>query len=104
VLTTLGGLRKAAFVIKVAAHISNRHVDLTPVLANVARQFPLETLQILTQTDPDRAATSSQWVLLSNNRRFMTDEVVRSAAGELGRYANVPLWTDQYSNLLQLLK
>ena len=55
-------------------------------------------------TDPDRAATSSQWVLLSNNRRFLTDEVVRSAAGELGRYANVPLWTDQYSNLLQLLK
>jgi hypothetical protein len=88
----------------IAAHISNRHVDLAPVLANVAGQFPLASLQILTQTDPDRAATSSHWVLLSNNRRFLDDEVVRSAAGELGRYAHVPLWTDQYSNLLQLLK
>ena len=88
----------------IAAHISNRHVDLAPVLANVARQFPLDSRQIITQTDADRAATSSHWVLLSNNGRFLRDEVVRSAAGELGRFAHIPLWTDQYSNLLQLLK
>jgi hypothetical protein len=88
----------------IAAHISNRHVDLAPVLANVARQFELGSVQVVTQTDPDRAATSSHWVLLSRNERFLRDEVVRSAAGEVGRFAQIPLWTDQYSNLLQLLK
>jgi hypothetical protein len=42
---------------------------------------------------------------MSNNRRFMDNELVLGPAhGELGTYAMIPLWTDQYNNLFRLLK
>jgi hypothetical protein len=88
----------------IAAHISNRHVDLVPVLGNLARVFDWKTLEVRTQTDTERAATASQWVLLTRNEAFLANPTVQTATAKLDEYAAIPLWTDEYSNLLQLLK
>ncbi|MEX2188265.1 MAG: fused MFS/spermidine synthase [Pirellulales bacterium] len=88
----------------IAAHISNRHVDLAPVLANAAEAFAWQTIEVNAKTDPARAATASQWMLLTDNARFLADPIVQAAAGKLGQYADVRMWTDEYSNLLPLLK
>jgi spermidine synthase len=88
----------------IAAHVSNRHVDLAPVLANAAEAFAWQTVEVNAETDPQRAATASQWMLLTDNARFLADPIVQAAAGKLGQYAEVRMWTDEYSNLLPLLK
>lgn len=88
----------------IAAHISNRHVNLVPVLANVAREFAWQTVEVNSETDKDRAVTASQWVLLTSNAQFLADPIVQASSGTLGQYAGVRTWTDEYSNLVPLLK
>ena len=88
-----------------AANISNRHIDLRGVFQQLASTFDLQSIFIELEVDEDIATSGSQWVVASRNDQFMADDVVQSAAiGFHGRYAKAPLWTDERSNLLQILK
>lgn len=88
-----------------AVHITNRHVDLHPVLRGLAEHDGYEMLCIDTRNRLDAAATASTWVLLSHNRQFLATKALRRAANpSLRQFAQVPLWTDDYSNLFQILR
>ena len=107
-------LTKEAFVIyrrhvrpegAIAVHISNRHLDLYPVVDKLAEHNGLESLFFVTDVDTRRCRLASHWYLMSNNRQLMANQSVLAAAhGRLGNYTMVPLWTDQYNNLFRLLK
>ncbi len=85
----------------IAVHISNRHLDLTPVVARLAEHAGLRWELVRIQKD----RSTSDWILLSNNGPFWQDEEVRGAIEkDHGSYTPVPLWTDEYSNLFQILK
>jgi hypothetical protein len=89
----------------VAANISNRHVDLAPVLARLAEHYHMESLSFLIDKDEERFRSPSDWFVMSRNRQFMDNPIVRtSAVSQLGRYAWIPMWTDQYNNLFRVLK
>jgi hypothetical protein len=89
----------------IAVHISNRHLDLFPVVAGLAEYLEMESLYFTVSSDGKTHRLASHWYVMSNNRRFMDNELVRGPArGELGTYASIPLWTDQYNNLFRLLK
>ncbi|RIK73051.1 MAG: hypothetical protein DCC68_25490 [Planctomycetota bacterium] len=88
----------------IAAHISNRHVDLVPVLANAAREFAWQAVDVNAETDRSKGVTASQWVLLTSNARFLADPIVQASTSRGGQYASVRPWTDEYSNLVPLLK
>ncbi len=89
----------------VAANISNRHVDLAPVLARLAEHYHMESLSFLIDKDEERFRSPSDWYVMSRNRQFMDNPIVcASAVSQLGRYAWIPMWTDQYNNLFRLLK
>jgi len=84
-----------------AIHITNRHLDLTPVVARLAEHANMRWELIRVQ----ESTCSSDWILLSNNQPFWADEVVCSAiVKDHDSHASVPLWTDEYSNLFQILK
>jgi hypothetical protein len=79
----------------IAVHISNRAVDLTPVLRAFAGRYQLTFTDIGSFNGPN-------WVLLSRNRKILEDPVLYRPFPE----PNDPtvLWTDDYSNLLTVLK
>ena len=84
-----------------AMHISNRHLDLLPVVARLAEHAKMrwELVRVREST------LASDWILLSNNKTFWADQVVSRAIVKAPRpLATVPLWTDEYSNLFQILK
>jgi hypothetical protein len=89
----------------VAVHISNRFLDLQPVLANIAAASALSARLIDDEiTDPDSRASSSEWVLIARDPATL-------AEGEIGRRGEAPrtdpgvgVWTDGYNNLLRVLK
>ena len=90
----------------IAANISNRHLDLAPLLDRIAREFDL-TAELLAMPAPagEMAATPSVWVLLSREESSLAFLPVRESAVRLdGRGGRTRLWTDDYSNLFQLLK
>jgi hypothetical protein len=87
----------------VAVHISNRFLDLKPVLANVAADLGLSAR--LVRDEPDEGetrASSSDWVLIAARPEALGDSADRSEALRLDPRAGV--WTDQFNNLLAIVK
>lgn len=88
-----------------AIHISNRYLDLEPVVENVAKEFGYQRLSISDgEGEKDWWIYSSTWVLLSKNKDLMTLIASRSeAADKEPSKKKVPLWTDDYASLLPIM-
>lgn len=95
-----------------AIHISNRHLDLAPVVAALARRNHLTAIQISVDADTidGDAFTGSDWILLTQNKTFLDGDIVslnvfniRSGPLQIAEKDEV-LWTDQHSSLLPILK
>lgn len=86
-----------------AFHISNRFLDLAPVLGNLASDLQLAGLDqnevAVSKTEEARGKSASHWVVLAKKRRHLgslaDDARWRSLIGRPG----LPLWTDDYTSL-----
>jgi spermidine synthase len=88
-----------------AVHISNRHLDLEPVLANLARELKLLGLRQYVygaEKRPVPGISASHWVVLARRRedlgKLAEDERWKPAQTD----PKVGVWTDDYSNLLSV--
>jgi spermidine synthase len=78
----------------IAVHIANRAVDLTPVLRAVSAKYDLTFNDMGGFTGPE-------WVLLCKNPKILRDPMLYRPF----KWSDAPvLWTDDYSNLLTVLK
>jgi hypothetical protein len=88
-------------------HISNRHVALGPVLARLAdnhRLVALEQVDLMTEQPQPRGKSQSDWVVMARmaadlgplvqDRRWFTPHAE----------TDTPLWTDDFSNILGVLR
>jgi hypothetical protein len=87
----------------IAVNITNRQLDLAPVLEGLARHAGLKTLRIYSDDDGARLLYHADWMLLTRNERFLAVTPPR-APPHLAPAKPAVLWTDSYSNLFQLLK
>jgi SAM-dependent methyltransferase len=91
----------------VAFHVSNRFLDLVPVVARIAREEGAHGL--LVEDDPDEddltGRSRSDWVLVSRSAAALAAKpiVARGGAPAEDR-PQWRTWTDDYSNLIQILK
>jgi hypothetical protein len=90
----------------IAVHISNHFLDLEPVVLNLARHFNYKVALIdYDDTDGDWWLYSSTWVLLTHDPDFLASAAICEAAGTVSaNTARVPLWTDDFTSLFQILK
>lgn len=87
-----------------AAHISNIHLDLVPVVAGLAKCHGLEFALIDTKGKRD-GHYHSQWILLSREKSALQGGLLEIAVqDDLRLQGEGLLWTDQYNNLFQILK
>ena len=87
-----------------AVHVSNRYLDLTPVIARLAEEFEMPCVLIRNQAREMHLYESvSDWLLLTRNQLFLELPAVREAANHVASEPTFPLWTDQYNNLFRLL-
>jgi len=87
-----------------AVHISNRHLDLVPVVWTLAEYFGLNRIVI---EDPGMGVEifPSVWVLLARDPSLLEMPTLVTRARLMNGYSSpVRLWTDDYSNLFQILK
>jgi SAM-dependent methyltransferase len=88
-----------------AVHISNRYLDLVPVVEQAARHYSLEARRIENRDDDDAGVYRSDWMLLSASPRVFESELLKDAGEETDDDdSQVGLWTDDYSNLYRILK
>lgn len=86
-----------------AFHISNRHLDLEPVAARLAAEFNLNGITIVGGSQ-DWLGTNSTWVLLSRSPVALGMPRIAAAKQTMKQRPDLRLWTDDYSNLLQVLR
>jgi len=88
----------------IAAHITNLHLDLQPVLWQLAQQYDLTMLRINGEGDSS-GGFASHWILLSRDPALLENPVIQAHCVDLHGYSTgLNLWTDDYSNLFQILK
>ncbi len=86
-----------------AVHISNRYLDLEPVLAGETRATGKLARVVDTEDDDTQDVFGATWVLITSPASgFRGEELTNSTAIESKR--TVRLWTDDYSNLFRILK
>jgi hypothetical protein len=86
-----------------AVHISNRYLDLAPVLLGEAKATGRLARVVDTDDDDSQDVFGATWVLMTSPASPFDDEL-RSHSAEIESKHTVRLWTDDYSNLFQILK
>jgi hypothetical protein len=92
----------------IAVHVSNHYLDLEPVVANLAKAFNYRSATIdYEETDNEEEwwNYSSTWILLTRSEEVMKKIV----AGQLPaltktKTKRIPLWTDDFVSLFQILR
>jgi spermidine synthase len=79
----------------IAVHITNRYIDLKPVLTALAQSYHLQIAYL--------PARDSHWVLLSEGHAVLAIPEIKSATFNTFLDQKPVLWTDDYSNLLKLM-
>lgn len=85
----------------IAVHISNRYVNLEPVVRALAEKFNLRQIEISNRKGDDEAYTSD-WILLTRNEK-MEQELAVFAEEPKKDPPPAVLWTDARSNLIEVL-
>jgi SAM-dependent methyltransferase len=87
-----------------AVHISNRYLDLVPVVQQAARQLSLELRRVENDDDDDAGVYRSDWMLLSASPAVFEGRPLKEVAERIDSVPGVKLWTDDYSDLYRILK
>jgi hypothetical protein len=91
----------------VALHISNRYLNLVPVLAELARDARVAGVigrdVRLTGDDIDAMKTTSAWVVLSRRARDLGGLARREGWDVLPASGDRGLWTDDFSNVVRVI-
>jgi hypothetical protein len=87
----------------IAFHITNGYLDLRPVLWEMAQSFNLRGAWIH-DVAASKMCTTSDWVLLARNDHILGQLDIATHLRSLYSGRKVRLWTDDYSNLFQILK
>jgi hypothetical protein len=86
-----------------AVHVSNRHLDLEPVVKLAAESLGKDARTIDTK-DAENDVFEATWVLLSADRSFFDKPLLHAVAAPARATRRSRLWTDDYSNLFAILK
>lgn len=82
-----------------AIHITNRYLDLTPVVAAAAASLGKRAVEVSSPADPAEQVLAADWLLVAGPNAALAAHL-----GEPLAATNLRVWTDDYSNLFQVLK
>ncbi|MBN2343098.1 MAG: fused MFS/spermidine synthase [Deltaproteobacteria bacterium] len=87
-----------------AFHISNRHLDLEPLMLGAANHLNWSVFIITNDVDYSQYLLDTTWVILTNNETFIREFRDSEAYTPWPtQYQSPLLFTDQYSNIMDLL-
>jgi hypothetical protein len=87
-----------------AIHISNLHLDLRPVVWQLAKFCGLQVAAVNYPGDK-KGGYPTDWLLLARDPALLDIPAIGDRADRMEGYGTtVKLWTDDYSNLFQILK
>ncbi len=88
----------------IAFHLSNRYLNLPPVVEQIARAAGFQAVLVADRPRTYELIAPSDWVLVTRNAAFLHDPALAAHIRAIMPRSDLPGWTDQFSNLLQVLK
>jgi SAM-dependent methyltransferase len=88
----------------IAFHVTNRFLNLVPVVDALAKAHGLHAIHIVDDGEGNALASRSDWVLLSESREALERPRLAEPAIEIEPRPDWRLWTDDFNNLVQVLK
>ena len=88
----------------VAFHVTNRFLELAPVVARIAGLKGLHAVLVSDDAEASRWLNPTDWVLVARDPAVLARDPVRAAASPIVLRAGVRPWTDDFNNLLSVLK
>ncbi|MEO2167751.1 MAG: hypothetical protein ABGY42_06445 [bacterium] len=85
-----------------AIHVTNRHVDLAPIVGRVAEATGLTAIYIENSSRDSRFVSSTDWILLTSNRAFLAIDAVREDEEHMPEPGS--LWTDDFSSVFEVVE
>ena len=87
----------------IAFHVTNRFLNLVPVVEGLAHARGLAVAWVSDNGD-GKGGSSSEWVLLSADPAALAKPSIADAATPISPRRDWRLWTDDFNNLVQVLK
>jgi SAM-dependent methyltransferase len=87
---------------------TNRFIDIAPVVAGLAAEYGLTAVLISdeagAESGPDYWISSTDQILVTSNRALLGAKAVREGGKPLAAAPGFRIWTDNFNNLLRVLK
>jgi SAM-dependent methyltransferase len=87
----------------IAFHLTNRYLNLVPVVQKLAEAQGLRAV-LVADDGEDPMGSRSDWVLLSDSETALGKEPIDEAAEAIEPRPDWRLWTDDFNNIVQVLK
>ena len=88
----------------VAFHVTSRYLTLAPVIKQLADAAGYEAVLIADRSDDNPYASHSDWVIVTHNQEILSDPEIAKKRVAITPIKGMNIWTDDFSNLFQILK
>lgn len=88
----------------IVVNITNRYINLAPVINAVAKKYGLGVTRVMTDYEPEKLLYRTDFMMLTRNQNFLAAVPPVLLAEYLQPDYDVPLFTDKFSNLFTILK
>jgi hypothetical protein len=87
-----------------AVHVSNRYLELQPVVRASVDAFGRRARIVDTESDPEEGTYGSTWVLVTQDESFFDRPAFRDNEDVKSLPSQALVWRDDFSNLFRVLK
>ena len=87
----------------IAFHVTNRFLRLGPVVKRLAQALGLQ-ITLIDDEAKDSDLSSTDWVLVTRGKTLLGHPDIAKHASDIEGIPGLPVWTDDFNNLFQILK
>ncbi len=89
----------------IAMHITSKYINFVPVISALAEYFHYPWTTVIDYNREDEFyRTVSFWAILTNNPALQSNEAIAAASNQPVIVNRVPLWTDDYTSLFEIVE
>ena len=87
-----------------AFHVSNNFLDLASVVKRLADDAGYGARVVRAHEDDDELTLAAEWVIVTKNQAALGNSSLKTHTIQDGARGHTRIWTDDYNNLLEILK
>jgi hypothetical protein len=89
----------------IAVHVSNRYLNLRPVVEKLAEHFGMGVAVIYNDDEPEWWLYATTWILVSKNKAYLEQPAIADKKEDPEESEKpAPFWTDDYASLYSIMK